>query len=117
MVAPAYAPWSGNPARATIRRRNGLGVPVTQQYIAGELSALLAELQIAPDEWSSRVVGNLRREVETSPPTMLPELAREAANLTDVLCWDALEQGDMSGFRRYAETCGVRKLGSRSGQR
>jgi hypothetical protein len=87
-------------------RRNGLGVPVTQQYIVGEFSALLAELQATPDDWLGRVVGNLRREVEISPPAVLPRLAREALNLTEMLCWVALERGEVGGFCRYAETAG-----------
>jgi hypothetical protein len=35
---------------------------------------------------------------------MLPQLAHEAMDLTDVICWAALEQGDVGGFRRYAKT-------------
>jgi hypothetical protein len=79
---------------------------VTQQYIVGEFSALLAGLQATPDNWWSQVVGNLRREVEISPPAVLPRLAREAVNLTEMLCWVALERGDVDGFWRYAETAG-----------
>jgi hypothetical protein len=103
VAAPAPV-VSSSSRRATISRRNGLGVPVTQQYIVGELSALLAGLQATPDEWLSRVVRSLRREVEISPPAMLPQLAREATNLTEMLCWVALELGDVSGFCRHAET-------------
>jgi hypothetical protein len=79
---------------------------VTQQYILGELSAVLAGLQATPDDWLSRVVGNLRREVEISPPAVLPQLAREAINLTEMLCWVALERGDVDDFCRYTETAG-----------
>jgi hypothetical protein len=35
---------------------------------------------------------------------MLPRLAREAISLTDMICWDALEQGDVSGFRDCSRT-------------
>ncbi len=80
---------------------------MTQQYIVGEFSALLAGLQSMPDEWLSRVVGDLRREVEVAPLAKLPQLAREATNLMEMLCWVALEQGDVSGFCRYAETAGA----------
>jgi hypothetical protein len=45
---------------------------------------------------------DLRREVECSPPRMLPPLAREAISLTDEICWTALEQGDVG----YSKTAG-----------
>ena len=35
---------------------------------------------------------------------MLPRLAQEAMTLTDVICWVALEEGDLNGFSRYAST-------------
>jgi hypothetical protein len=76
---------------------------MTQQYIVGELSALLAGLQPAPDALGE-AVGNLRHEVEFGPLPKLSVLAREAVALTDMICWVALEQGDVSGFRRYADT-------------
>jgi hypothetical protein len=75
---------------------------VTQQYLIGQLSALLGELQPPPGEWMADAVHDLRREVETSPLQMLPRLAREATSLTDVICWGALERGDSGGFCRYA---------------
>jgi hypothetical protein len=75
---------------------------MTQQYIVGEFSSLLAELQPAP---VGRVaaVHDLRRAVESSPLPALSQLAHEALDLTDVICWAALEEGDVSGFRRYAK--------------
>jgi hypothetical protein len=75
---------------------------MTQQYIVGEFSSLLAELQPAP---AGRVaaVHDLRRAVESAPLPMLSQLAHEALDLTDVICWAALEEGDVSGFRRYAK--------------
>jgi hypothetical protein len=76
---------------------------VTQQYIVGEFSSLVAELQPPPGEWLT-AVHDLRRKVESSPLPMLPQLAHEAVNLTDMICWAALEQGDVSGFCRYAKT-------------
>jgi hypothetical protein len=76
---------------------------MTQQYIVGQFSSLLAELQPAPGEWVG-AVGYLRREVELAPLPLLPELAHEAMNLTDMICWATLEQGDVSGFCRYAKT-------------
>jgi hypothetical protein len=76
---------------------------MTQQYILGEFSALLAELQPVNGELLGEAVCNLRHEIEFGPLPMLPRLAREAMTLTDMICWVALEQGDVSSFRRYAD--------------
>ena len=76
---------------------------MTQQYIVGEFTSLLADLQPAPGEWLV-AVDDLRREVESSAVRMLPPLADKAMNLTDTICWAALEQGDVGGFCRYATT-------------
>jgi hypothetical protein len=76
---------------------------LTQPYIAGELSVLLAGLQPATDDLRV-AVGNFRHEVEFSPLDGLPELAQDALDLTDLLCRAALEQGDADGFCRYAAT-------------
>jgi hypothetical protein len=75
---------------------------VTQQYIVGEFSSLLAELQPVPGALLA-AVDDLRREVECSPLPRLPLLAHRALNLADVICWAALEDGDVTGFCRYAK--------------
>jgi hypothetical protein len=77
---------------------------MTQQYLVGELSSLLASLQPTADEVLADAVGELRHEVEFSPPQMLPRLARKALNLTDLVCQEALEQGDADGFCRSVAT-------------
>jgi hypothetical protein len=79
---------------------------MTQEYIVGELSALLGELQPPPGEWLG-AVNRLRGEVESSPVPQLPELAREALQLTDTICWAALERGDVRGFYGCATTAGA----------
>jgi hypothetical protein len=76
---------------------------MTHQYMVGEFSSLLAELQPVPGEWSA-AVDELRREVERSAVSGLPHRASEAMDLTDVICWAALEQGDVSTFCRCATT-------------
>jgi hypothetical protein len=78
-------------------------VPMTQQYIIGQFSALLGDLQPPPGECLAESVHDLRREVESCPLALLPALAREALCLSDVICWAALERGDASGFGRYAK--------------
>jgi hypothetical protein len=75
---------------------------VTQQYLIGQFSALLEGLQPPAGERLADIVRDLRLEVESSPPWMLPELAHEAMDLSDTMCWDALERGDNIGFGRYA---------------
>jgi hypothetical protein len=77
---------------------------VTQQYIVGKFSALLGGLEPTAREPLGDVVGKLRREVECSALTLLPQLAREALKLTDVVCWCTLDRGDVHGFCRCAET-------------
>jgi hypothetical protein len=76
---------------------------VTQQYLIGQLSALLEELQPPSGEKLAEAVHDLRREVECCAVQMLPRLAREAIDLGDVICWAALERGDRDGFARYAK--------------
>jgi hypothetical protein len=75
---------------------------MTQQYIVGQFSVLLAEMEAVPGEWQA-TVRDLRREVEISPLPTLPRLAGEAMALIDRVCWVALEEGDAAGFRRSAE--------------
>ena len=74
---------------------------MTQQYIVGELSSLLGDLQRTPGGQLA-AIRELRREVECSPLQMLPRLARKAMNMTDVICWAALEPGNVGGFRDCA---------------
>ena len=70
---------------------------MTQQYIVGQFSVLLGDVQSPAGEWLA-AVRELRREVESCPLSMLPRLAQEAMGLTDLICWSALEQGDVGGF-------------------
>ena len=70
---------------------------MTQQYLVGQFSLLLGDLRPPPGEWLA-AVGKLRREVECAPVSVLPRLAYEALGLADMICWAALEQGDVSGF-------------------
>ena len=80
---------------------------MTQQYLAGELSVLLGQLQaVATSHAAVRDVAQLRREAETGPVTALPSLVVRALVLTDRLCWDSLEQGDTAAFTCQAAICG-----------
>ena len=70
---------------------------MTQQYLVGQFSALLGDLEQTAAEWQP-AVHSLRRDVESSPVAMLPELADEATELIDTICWAALERGDITRF-------------------
>jgi hypothetical protein len=76
---------------------------MTQHYIAGELSVLLARLQnVATGEACARDVARLRHEAETSPLAALRSVTLRALALDDDLCWDSLARGDMSSFTRQS---------------
>ncbi len=90
--------------RSKVAASTVLGFPMTQQYLVGELSSLLAGLQPTPSESLGNAVDKLRHEVESSPPRMLPSLAQQALDLTDIVCRVALEQGDADGFCRSVGT-------------
>lgn len=76
---------------------------MTQQYIAGELSLRLGQLQaLATDEERAREVGRLRHEAERVPRAELGSVVVRALGLADRLCWDSLSCGDASAFGRQA---------------
>ena len=77
---------------------------MTQQYIVGEFSSLLGRLQPVPSARLGNALNDLRQDVELGSLPMLPRLAQEAMAFTDVICWVALEEGDLNGFSRYAST-------------
>lgn len=71
-----------------------------QDYLIGELSARLEQLQatsMAADD-----VALLRRRVETMPVTWLAAETVNALVLADRLCWDSLSRGDAAAFSRQA---------------
>jgi hypothetical protein len=76
---------------------------MTQQYLAGELSVLLAHLQAVTttvaagqDAWS------LRHAAENEPVQALGGVTARALALTERLCWDSLTRGDTAAFTRQA---------------
>ena len=76
---------------------------MTQQYLAGELSSLLGELQtVANNGTSARDLARLRHEAETWPLPALSSVAVRALVLTDDLCWDSLTRSDAASFARQA---------------
>ncbi len=75
---------------------------MTQQYLVGQFSALLGDLEPTAAEWQP-AVHSLRLEVESSPVAMLPELADKATELIDTICWAALQRGDITRCSSFAK--------------
>jgi hypothetical protein len=75
---------------------------VSRQYLIGELSARLEQLQAAAPPAASRDVADLRFQVETRPVTWLPTGLAQALALADRACWDSLESGDATAFARLS---------------
>ncbi len=79
---------------------------MTQQYLAGELSLLLGELQAAMTDKPSVVeVATLRQRVETGPRSTLASVAVRTLEVADCVCWDSLTRGDAAAFIRQAAVC------------
>jgi hypothetical protein len=79
---------------------------MTQQYLAGELSVLLGHLQAAATtEASRRDAWSLRQAAETQPVTVLGSVTAAALALTERMCWDSLNRGDMAAFNCQAAVC------------
>jgi hypothetical protein len=78
---------------------------MTRQYLVGEMSMLLAELETATPPRHPREVARLRRAAETGSPATLASVARRALDVSRALCWGSLSAGDMAGFNRNAAIC------------
>jgi hypothetical protein len=76
---------------------------MTQQYLIGELSVRLEQLQAVAASDAASDVACLRHEVETGPATGLARSAATAIALADALCWRSLARGDVLAFSRQAE--------------
>lgn len=76
---------------------------MTQQYLGGELSVLLGQLQLAMtnDAWTVEVA-RLRHLAETRPCWQLAVVAVHALEAADDMCWDSLTHGDAAAFTRQA---------------
>ena len=79
---------------------------MTQQYLAGELSVLLAHLQaVTTTETAQRNAWSLRHAAETGPIVALGSVTVRALALAENLCWDSLSRGDTMAFSRQAAVC------------
>jgi hypothetical protein len=76
---------------------------VTEQYIIGELSVRLVQLEaVAPTKESAVEFARLRVKAETAPFESLPNMALEALYLIRGLCRDSLARGDLQALTSQA---------------
>jgi hypothetical protein len=75
---------------------------VTQEYLIGELSVRLEQLQSTATCDAARDMRQLRRQVELGSLAGLAPAARRALALADDLCWESLSRGDLPAFTRQA---------------
>jgi hypothetical protein len=74
---------------------------MTEQYLVGETSLLLARLQEAASGCAgAREVALLRQEAEETMPARLPDVVARALRMADDLGWESLERGDAWAFGR-----------------
>ncbi len=76
---------------------------MTHEYLVGELSVRLEQLQAVATTDTARDVVCLRHEVEAGSLTALAPAAERAIALADSLCWESLATGDIPAFCRQAE--------------
>jgi hypothetical protein len=82
--------------RQTLAQKRLGWLAMTEQYIIGELSLRLVQLQAAaPNEESAREFARLRLEAESAPFAALPNTALRALGLVRGLCRDSLARGDL----------------------
>ena len=75
---------------------------MTRQYLIGELSVRLEQLQSVAADGELRDVACLRHEVETGGTSALGPAAARAIALADALCWRSLARGDIAAFSSQA---------------
>ena len=76
---------------------------MTEQYIIGELSVRLVQLEaVAPTQEFAIEFARLRLRAETAPFESLPNMALEALNLIRGLCCDSLARGDLQALASQA---------------
>jgi hypothetical protein len=79
---------------------------MTRQYLAGQLSVLLANLQaVANTEAARRAARSLRHAAETEPIPALGLVIVRALAVAEDLCWDSLNRGDTAAFTGQAAVC------------
>ena len=104
------SPQAPVPSRCRGREADGRGAGwqsrMTQEYLAGELSLLLEQLQAAMTNAALVVeVAHLRQQAETGPRSALASVVVRALEVADLVCWDSLTRGDAAAFIRQATVC------------
>jgi hypothetical protein len=75
---------------------------MTQQYLIGELSVRLEQLQAVAANGTAGDVARLRHQVESGEMSRLAPATERALALADDLCWESLSRGDIAAFIRQA---------------
>jgi len=76
---------------------------MTEQYIIGELSVRLDQLEgVAPSNESAVEFARLRVRAETAPFEALPTIALQALQVLRELCRDSLVRGDLQALTAQA---------------
>ncbi len=75
---------------------------MTRQYLIGELSVRLEQLEAVTSAERAVHVARLRRQVESCPVSWLTAAVARALVLADGICWDSLSSGDTRLFARQA---------------
>ena len=75
---------------------------MTQQYLIGELSVRLEQLQAVATSGAASELARLRHDVEAGPVHALAAATAHAIALANGLCWESLGHGDAAAFARQA---------------
>lgn len=91
-------------ADVVLARASRVGmVEMTQQYIIGELTIRLMQLQAsAPSTESAGEFARLRLQTEAASFESLPSMAMHALELVRSLCRDSLARGDLKSLTNQA---------------
>jgi len=107
-------PIAGEHGRAAAGWAEGLDQ--THQYLIGELSVRLGDLQAATRKTAAGDVARLRRQVGSGPLAALSRATARALALADSLCWESLTRGDTAAFaRQSAVSADLRLFGACAG--
>ena len=79
---------------------------MTRQYLSGELSLRLGDLEsVAVDPERRQLVAQMRRDAERLPTGCLGDLVWRGLRLGEEACRVALEEGDWREFLRRISVC------------